>query len=101
MMKQNRAVYVTIWCATTAAAIILAFIEIPYFEENTLQTGAGYFSFIRTVVLLISWLFHSLFLSAHYRFLCTKKKYLVISIVLHILLTVLTIPYGIFFWTCI
>lgn len=99
-MEQKRP-YVIIWCATTAAALLLALIDIPYFEENTLQTGAGYFSFIRTVVLLISWLFHSLFLSAHYRFWSKNKILFAISTVLHIVLTVLTIPYRIFLWTYI
>ena len=93
--------YVIIWCATAAAALFLALIDIPYFEENTLQTGAGYFSFIRTVVLLISRLFHSLFLSAHYRFWNANKKLFAVSIALHIILTVLTMPFGIFFWTYI
>ncbi len=97
--RSNRRVYLIIWIVTTAAALVIALTCIPYFGNDW---GDTYFVWIRTGVLLVSWLFHSLFISFHYHLYTRPKKlWIIISISVHIALTVLSFPFAIFCWTCI
>lgn len=78
--------------------LIIAVIYIPYFGK---EWGDSYFAGIRTFILCIHYVIHTLFLCLHSRLIAEKSVWLIASVSAHVWITYTLIPISVFFWTCI
>lgn len=91
-------VYKWICIINLLIVFMIAVMYVPYFGK---EWGESYFAFIRTVILCIHYLIHTLFLCLHCRLIAKRSVWLIVSVPAHVWITYHIIPLSIFFWTCI
>lgn len=78
--------------------LMIAIIFVPYFGK---EWGDKYFAGIRTIILCIHYMVHTLFLCVHCKLMIRKSFWIIISVSAHIYITYKLIPISLFFWTYI